>query len=193
MSGPRSEHEPDLDDTVLRPAGAPDRGVGAPPDTDDTVLRARGAAADVDDTVLVRSTAPAPVVPAARPPAVAPPPAAPAAAYRLRIADEVVPVDGVVLIGRRPSPPRVPGPVPPRLVTVPSPTSEVSSTHVVIRPSGTTLVVTDLRSTNGTRLSTPGAPPRMMRPGESVVVTPGTVLDLGDGAAVEVLGRERLG
>ena len=192
MSGPPRESDPDLDDTVLRPAGAPDRAVGTPPDTDDTVIRARGTAAEVDDTVLVRSTAPAPVPPPARSTAT-PSAASPAAAYRLRIADEFVPVDGVVLIGRRPSPPRVSGPVPPRLVTVPSPTSEVSSTHLEIRPSGTTLVVTDLRSTNGTRLSTPGAPPRMMRPGESVVVTPGTVLDLGDGAAVEVLGRERLG
>lgn len=93
-----------------------------------------------------------------------------------------------VLIGRRPMPPRVAGiagPAP-ELVTVESPGSVVSGTHLELRLEGTRLVATDLRSTNGTTVHT-AAGTRRMRAGESVVVTPGSRLDLGDDTIVEIL------
>ncbi|HZW41871.1 MAG TPA: FHA domain-containing protein, partial [Agromyces sp.] len=57
-----------------------------------------------------------------------------------------------VLIGRRPMPPRVAGLAgpEPELVTVDSPRSVVSGTHLELRLEGARLVATDLRSTNGT-------------------------------------------
>ncbi len=76
---------------------------------------------------------------------------------------EAVDVDRVVLVGRAPEPRRVTATDQPRLVTVPSPHQEISSTHLEVRPgSGAdhgSAVVTDLGSTNGTLLVQPGLPP----------------------------------
>jgi hypothetical protein len=55
-----------------------------------------------------------------------------------------------------------------------------------LRLEGERLVATDLRSTNGTIVRTPRGS-RRMRAGESIVVTPGTILDLGDDTIVEIL------
>lgn len=106
---------------------------------------------------------------------------------------EPVALDRPARIGRNPSPPRVPQSVRPRLVRVPSPSQEVSSTHLELRQEGATVLVTDLRSTNGAVVSIPGASARRMRPGESVAVTAGTVVDLGDGNLVEILPRRPVG
>ncbi len=99
------------------------------------------------------------------------------------------PVTGPVLIGRRPLAPRVPpeaSGVASELVTVASPHAIVSGTHLELRVEGTRLVATDLRSTNGTIVrSASGA--RRMRAGESIVVAPGTSLDLGDGTIVQII------
>ncbi|MGW4927725.1 FHA domain-containing protein [Agromyces sp. NPDC004153] len=98
------------------------------------------------------------------------------------------PVTGPVLIGRRPHAPRVPDPrgVVPELVTVASPRAVVSGTHLELRVEGTRVVATDLRSTNGTIVrSATGV--RRMRAGESIVVAPGTRLDLGDDTIIEIL------
>lgn len=97
-------------------------------------------------------------------------------------------VTGPVLIGRRPFAPRVPDPrgVAPELVTVASPRAVVSGTHLELRVEGTRVVATDLRSTNGTIVrSATGT--RRMRAGESIVVAPGTRLDLGDDTIIEIL------
>jgi len=51
-------------------------------------------------------------------------------------------------------------------------------------------VASDARSTNGSVLRIPGAEPRTLIGGESAVVTPGTVIELGDGNLVEVLAPE---
>jgi hypothetical protein len=93
-----------------------------------------------------------------------------------------------VLIGRRPMPPRVAGLAgpEPELVIVDSPQSVVSSTHLELRLEGTRLVATDLRSTNGTIVRS-AAGVRRMRAGESLVVTPGSSIDLGDGTIIEIL------
>jgi hypothetical protein len=108
--------------------------------------------------------------------------------YRFQVnSHEPIALDRPAHIGRRPSLPRVPQAVRPRLVRVPSPLQEVSSTHLELRQQGASVVVTDLRSTNGTIVTMPGAVARVLRPGESLVVTPGTIIDLGDGNRIEIL------
>lgn len=165
-------------------------------DAEDTVIRPRhdGALAneiDNADTILVtgaRVAAPARPLPAERPPVAAVAPSV----YRLRVnSHEPIALDRPAHIGRRPSLPRVPQRVRPRLVRVPSPLQEVSSTHLEVRQEGASLVITDLRSTNGTVVTMPGSRPRSLRPGESLVVTPGTIIDIGDGNVLEILPLQR--
>jgi hypothetical protein len=107
--------------------------------------------------------------------------------YALRVGQgERLELDAPVLIGRRPVPPRFDSGSLPRLIAVPSPQQEVSSTHVRIEQSGDAVVVTDLRSTNGTRLERPDGTSSRLRPGESAVVLPGTVVEIGDGNIIEI-------
>ena len=84
---------------------------------------------------------------------------------------EVVDVDRAVVIGRAPEARRFNDTEQPRLVTVPSPHLEISSTHIEVRPgSGAdhgTAVVTDLGSTNGTVLVQPGLGPEDLSPGRA--------------------------
>jgi len=111
--------------------------------------------------------------------------------FRLRLADgTLVPLDQPVYLGRKPSVPRIhPGGVP-LLVTLDSPQREVSSTHLELSMVGATIVASDARSTNGSVLHIPGAEPRTLIGGESAVVTPGTVIELGDGNLIELLEPE---
>jgi len=74
---------------------------------------------------------------------------------------------------------------------VQSPKGEVSGTHLEIRQLGTSVIVTDLRSTNGSTVSVPGSAPRSLRQGEAMVVTPGTLVDIGDGNVIEILPLQR--
>ena len=170
------------------------------------------------DTIILNRPAP---VPRPRTPATTTTPApAPApsageatpARYRIRIGNqEPIVLDAPVFIGRRPSstrssggrwrplarsarpvPPRIPSGAPPRLVRVPSPRSEVSGTHIEVVQQGSSVIVTDLKSTNATVVLVPGAVPLRLRQGESVVVTPGTVVDIGDGNRIEILPTQRL-
>lgn len=103
---------------------------------------------------------------------------------------ETVDVDRAVLVGRAPEARRFSSTEQPRLVTVPSPNQEISSTHLEIRPgSGAdhgSAVVTDLGSTNGTVLVQPGLPPEDLQPGIAVQLIPGAVIDLGEGVTVQV-------
>lgn len=113
--------------------------------------------------------------------------------YRLKMADGViVSLDLTVYLGRRPSVPRIASDRRVRLVAVPSAAREVSATHLELRLTGDHVVATDMRSTNGSTVSVPGSPPRTLLRGESAVVTPGTLIDLGDGNVLEVLSPERL-
>lgn len=92
-----------------------------------------------------------------------------------------------MLIGRSPQANRVARERLPRLLTVPSPSHDISRTHVQISPEGWDLLATDLHSTNGTALIRPGHPePERLAPGEPVPVYPGCVLDLGDGVTILV-------
>lgn len=129
---------------------------------------------------------PAETATAAWPPAAPPAPPTPLF-YGFRIGNsQVVLLDAPALVGRRPSAPRIVRDGQPRLVRVQSPTQEVSSTHLELRQVGSTVVATDLHSTNGTRLGVPGHPVRALRPGESVVVSVGTLIDIGDRNVLEI-------
>jgi hypothetical protein len=99
---------------------------------------------------------------------------------------DILALDVPVLIGRRPAPLRVASGAEPRLIAVPSPEHQVSSTHVQIEQSGDAVVVTDLRSTNGTTVTPAGGPTARMRPGQSLVVLPGTRVEIGDGNIIEI-------
>ncbi|MCK8608792.1 FHA domain-containing protein [Agromyces sp. C10] len=108
----------------------------------------------------------------------------PATAYRV-VGGPAGVIDAPVIIGRSPSPPRMPqGDV--VLVRVESPAEVVSATHLELRREGGRVVATDLRSTNGTIVNS-AAGVRRLRPGESVVVAAGTTLQLGGDTIVEIL------
>lgn len=104
---------------------------------------------------------------------------------------ETIEVDRAILIGRAPEARRFTSTDQPRLVTVPSPNQEISSTHLEIRPgSGAdhgAAIVTDMGSTNGTVLVQPGLQPEELQPGIAVALIPGAVVDLGDGVTIQVL------
>jgi hypothetical protein len=111
--------------------------------------------------------------------------------FAVRIGASVVTsLEVPVIVGRRPRTPRIIDGPPPRLLPVDSPKKEVSASHLRIRQLGSSLVITDLRSTNGSIVTVPGAAPRRLRQGESVVVGAGSLVDIGDGNVVEVLAGE---
>jgi hypothetical protein len=105
--------------------------------------------------------------------------------FRIGGADPID-LDLPVLIGRSPRPPRVAAGVAPRLIEVPSRDQQVSSTHVQLEQVGDTVVVTDMRSTNGTFVSSREGLQNRLKPGESIVVLPGARVDIGDGNIIEI-------
>jgi len=157
------------DTVVVRPRTPP-----AVADDDDTVLRARGRSTPATGQGPRGSGRPAPRL------------------HGLRVAGHEVLLDVPVVVGRRPTAPRVVDGVAPRLLVVPSATHEVSGSHVEVRQQGETVVVTDLRSTNGTRVTEPGRVPVSLRQGESLVARAGTIVDVGDGNLLEILPPQRL-
>ena len=189
----------DPDDTVIRPAtDQPAAAASTVPDTDDTIVRATPAeepvgesVVDLDpefvDTPRIDHATGAPVLPdllvVPRAPDTVP---VQVIGYALRIGAEVVPLDREVFIGRNPTPPRIRSGEVPRLVAVASPSSDVSRTHLSVRQLGGSVIVTDLRSTNGSRVEVPGSAPRTLRQGESMVVSVGTRIDIGDGNVIDV-------
>lgn len=112
--------------------------------------------------------------------------------HRVGVGTSILSLEAPLVIGRRPTAPRVVTGASPRLTAVPSPRAEVSATHVEIRQEGSAVVVTDLRSTNGTRVTIPGRQPVSLRQGESIVVLAGTIVDIGDGNRLEILPLSRI-
>jgi hypothetical protein len=164
----------DLDDTVVVPVRPPEQVVG--PDLDDTVVTTGRR------TASAATTHPDPS------------PRAEASCYAYRIGEaEPIELDRPSYIGRRPSSPRIPAAVLPRLVRVASPRREVSATHLELRQLGGSVVATDLRSTNGSIVMLPGSVPRKLRQGESVVLSPGTLVDIGDDNIIQILPMQRSG
>jgi hypothetical protein len=94
-----------------------------------------------------------------------------------------VDVVGSVLVGRAPASDRARVPDP-ALLTVTSPSHDISRTHLEVFASGWDVGVTDLHSTNGTVLVAPDASIRTMDPGETAIVELGTSLELADGISV---------
>lgn len=171
---------------------------------DDTIPQAVHAALvrtaiDVGDVevalgdTVVRGSVPVPVsVPSHARPELPPVPAALRPHYRVRIGDgEPVELDRPLHVGRRPRLTRVPSAVQPRLVSVDSPDGGISATHLELSEQGSAVVATDMRTLNGSEVQLPGSPARTLRRGESVVVTPGTRIDLGEGVIVEILSPGR--
>jgi len=105
----------------------------------------------------------------------------------IRVGGRVIRLDHPVVIGRRPALPRVIRGPAPELVTVPSPLGQVSSSHLLVHAEGEAAVVDDLRSTNGTVVRPAGSAPYRMPSGASIVALTGTVVEIGDGIAVEIL------
>jgi hypothetical protein len=92
-----------------------------------------------------------------------------------------------VYIGRRPRGSRqLPGDQM-ILIEVPSPTREVSASHLQIVQRGQEVVVTDLKSTNGTAVTPPGAPRIKLTQGDSIVLPPYSRIEIGDGNVIEIL------
>jgi len=184
--------DPDLDDTRAAPLGPQLTVEGAleheAPDLHDTVITGV-APRSVPELVEPAPAAPAPSWPEPAWPATVDANPAPTPVYSFRIGFDSppVPLDSTVFVGRKPVEPRIPGVEHPRLIAVSSPRSEVSGTHLEIRQRGSSVIVTDLRSTNGSVVVIPGSAPRRIRQGESVVVTPGTFIDIGDGNLIEIL------
>lgn len=123
------------------------------------------------------------------------PPPVPAALrphHRIRVGDaEPIDLDRPVHIGRRPRAPRMPYAATPRFVEVASPAGGISATHLEVREQGVAVVASDMRTLNGSEVHAPGAPVRALLRGESLVVTPGTRIDLGEGVVVEILPPAR--
>jgi hypothetical protein len=199
----------DFDDTVARPPRARAPRVEVVEDLDDTVTLQRDgrtrlpvapptAPVVTPPVALVEPVRSAPLLPDL--PASAtdvtdnpwsqPLPDAPRP-FRLRLADgTLLPLDQPVFLGRKPSVPRIHPGGTPLLVTFDSPLREVSSTHLELTTVGGAIVATDLKSTNGSVLRVPGTAPRTLIGGQSAVVTPGTVIELGDGNVIELLAPD---
>jgi hypothetical protein len=166
----------DLDDTLVvppRPAAAPPT-----PDHDDTVIGGSRGLVTVETEPIDTASIPAPP-----------------GFYAFRVGERegVIVLDVPAYVGRRPSSPRITSGVLPRLVRVPSPQREVSATHLELRQLGASVIIKDLRSTNGSVVMLPGSVPRKLRQGESVVVSPGTLVDIGDDNVIQILPMQRSG
>lgn len=144
---------------------------------------------DVENTRVVQAPRQRPQ----RPPVTSPlRPSALVYQFRIGSRPEPISLDRPCLVGRRPTPPRIRQGAAPRLLRVPSPLKEVSATHIELRQLGTSVIVTDLRSTNGSVVMVPGSVPRKLRQGESIVVSPGTLVDIGDDNVLQILPMQRV-
>ena len=108
---------------------------------------------------------------------------------RLRMPDGSIEAIGAeVVLGRSPSVSQVSGVRLPRLVTIGAGDPDISRNHLRVAIEGDTVVVTDLHSRNGTHVVAPGKPPVKLRAGEPTPVLIGTVVDLGGGWTIQVVG-----
>jgi hypothetical protein len=107
----------------------------------------------------------------------------------LRMPDGSIEAIGTeVVLGRSPSVSQVSGVRLPRLVTIGAGDPDISRNHLRVAVEGDTVVVTDLHSRNGTHVVAPGKPPVKLRAGEPTPVLTGTVVDLGGGWTIQVVG-----
>lgn len=116
-------------------------------------------------------------------------PATTAPEVRVRMPDgSFEPLGHEIVLGRSPSVSKVSGGRLPRLVTIGHGDPDISRSHVRLALEGGTVVVTDLHSRNGTLVVAPGRAPVKLRAGEPTPVLIGTVVDLGGGWTIQVVG-----
>jgi uncharacterized RDD family membrane protein YckC len=87
-------------------------------------------------------------------------------------------VDHLVLLGRNPQPD--PGEEDAELIKIADETRTVSKLHVALGVDPAGLYVVDRGSTNGSTVTTPGGATRRCVPGETVYVSPGSIVSMGD-------------
>ena len=130
----------------------------------------------VDDLRAALAAQGSPAVPAGRPPRLLLPGQPP------------IILDRSAIIGSRPRLSRVQGGSVPQLITVQSPSGEISRSHLEIRVEHGAVLAVDLNSTNGTVLLRAGADPMRLHPGEAYMLVAGDRVDLGDGIALSFEG-----
>jgi hypothetical protein len=208
VQGEGTSHAPvtvDDDHTVLgAPGSVSDPEPIAPARGPERTAASRGPAPTTPTAPDPEPTAPAPRMLAPTPGATmlaatvpgqlpAPAPAAPAAEDTNRrppvvqlvdaAGEAAIPLDAALVVGAAPRADSVRH-RDARLVPVTGPT--ISRSHACLRVQSGVVLVCDLWSTNGTRVRMPGQAPFRLRDGEEVPVTPGTVVELGDGVALTV-------
>lgn len=94
---------------------------------------------------------------------------------------EEVALDQDIIIGRRPRSTPSAGRAPARLVIVPSPGKKISRSHCELRIDDWDVRLHDLGSQNGTLLMRPGQSPVRLDGSVAMVLTPGDVVELGEG------------
>jgi hypothetical protein len=143
-----------------------------------------------DGHTVLRSDLPRPrevVPPAPVEPAVAGGPRTLMFGYRLN-GSQPFALDLPHFFGRNPKRPATGG----RIVVLQSSTKSVSATHVQVAQVGDSVVVTDLKSTNGTSLIVPGSSWQRLAAGQSLAVPAGTFIDVGDGNVIEIMPGQPL-
>jgi FHA domain len=174
------------DDTVI---GADETVIGA----DETIISADDTVISADDTVISVTELTdggnlAPTQPMPRIPDVPARVSAPTSVFTLRLVTGArYGLSSAVIVGRAPRVARLSTDDAVQLVSVSSREGLVSSTHAELRQVGDVVVVTDLRSTNGTRVTLPNGVSRQLAPGDSMALGEGAVVDIGDGNRIEVL------
>jgi hypothetical protein len=98
---------------------------------------------------------------------------------RLRLSNgEVHVLDRGFLLGRSPVPRAAAAGPEPNVLRLISRDGDVSRTHAEIRLEGWQVIVADLGSMNGTYITGPGVPPRVLSGGDEQVIEPGCVVTL---------------
>ena len=105
---------------------------------------------------------------------------------------DVITLDRGVVMGRNPTT-EFEGNERPHVVKLPGGEGEISRTHLKITLDGWHVLVTDLKSTNGTLVGLPGRAAERLRPNEPLPIQPGTVVTLADGIDFRFeVGNERI-
>ncbi|MDR1426976.1 MAG: FHA domain-containing protein, partial [Bifidobacteriaceae bacterium] len=112
----------------------------------------------------------------------------PALGYALVTPGERYELTRPLILGRRPRSARFGPQNTPILVTVPSPSQDISRSHLGIELEDWSVLVVDLGATNSTILRRAGVADRRLNSKEQVLAKNGDVYDLGDGVTVAIGG-----
>jgi hypothetical protein len=93
---------------------------------------------------------------------------------------DVIALDRSVVMGRSPRT-DLDGEDRPHVVKLPSADGEISRTHLQVTLDGWHVLVTDLKSTNGTLVTLPGRESEQLRPHDPLPIQPGTLVTLAGG------------